>query len=100
MAQRRGQYAFAGTSLAEMTDYVRSTTGSRVAKVALGIGRPGPRPQVDRVQDTATVEQTLNLQRPTRSAQQKYSRFEQARHCFYRPGGAGKTTLIDELLAF
>jgi methylmalonyl-CoA mutase cobalamin-binding domain/chain len=103
---------FAGTSLAEMTHYVRTQYGKPRNK------RPRPRsPEQELAHKLSEIEDayaSVSRKRPTPSAQRSRSnktvrhsslaiphssRAERARVMgFTGPGGAGKTTLIDELV--
>jgi methylmalonyl-CoA mutase cobalamin-binding domain/chain len=98
---------FAGTSLAEMTDYVRKHYGKPRRK------RSRPKsPDQDLAQKLSEIEDayatgrkrpTLNAQRstskPKKSHQQSTINYQPGRVIgFTGPGGAGKTTLIDELV--
>ena len=96
---------FAGTSLAEMTDYVRNHFGRSRRK------RSRPKsPDQELAQKLTAIEDsyaagrkrpTLNVQRPT-SKDRIRNPQSAIRNCkvigFTGPGGAGKTTLIDELV--
>ena len=91
---------FAGTSLAEMTDYVRKHYGKPRGK------RPRPKsPDQGLAQKLTAIEDaygrskrsTSNVHRPT--LKKKIRNSSKTRVIgFTGPGGAGKTTLIDELV--
>ena len=91
---------FAGTSLAEMTDYVRKHYGQPRRK------RSRPRsPDQELAHKLTEIEEAYaaGRKRPTRNAQSKVrNRRSEIRNTkvvgFTGPGGAGKTTLIDELV--
>jgi methylmalonyl-CoA mutase cobalamin-binding domain/chain len=98
---------FAGTSLAEMADYVTKHYGKPLAK------RLRPKsPDQDLAQKLSGIENayatgrkrpTLNTQRstskPKKSHQPSTINYQPSRVIgFTGPGGAGKTTLIDELV--
>jgi methylmalonyl-CoA mutase cobalamin-binding domain/chain len=91
---------FAGTSLAEMTDYVRKHYGKPRRK------RSRPRsPDQELAHKLTDIEDAYaaGRKRPTRNAQSKVrNRRSEIRNTkvvgFTGPGGAGKTTLIDELV--
>jgi methylmalonyl-CoA mutase cobalamin-binding domain/chain len=91
---------FAGTSLAEMTDYVRRHYGKPRRK------RSRPRSSDQELAHKLTeIEDTYaaGRKRPTRNAQSKIRNPQsEIRNTtvvgFTGPGGAGKTTLIDELV--
>jgi methylmalonyl-CoA mutase len=91
---------FAGTSLAEMTDYVRKHYGKPRRK------RSRPRsPDQELAHKLTDIEDVYaaGRKRPTRNAQSKVrNRRSEIRNTkvvgFTGPGGAGKTTLIDELV--
>ena len=91
---------FAGTSLAEMTDYVRKHYGKPRGK------RSRPRsPDQELAHKLTEIEDAYaaGRRRPTRNAQSKIRNPQSAiRNTtvvgFTGPGGAGKTTLIDELV--
>lgn len=91
---------FAGTSLAEMTDYVRKHYGKPRGK------RSRPRsPDQELAHKLTEIEDAYaaGRRRPTRNAQSKIRNPQSAIRDttvvgFTGPGGAGKTTLIDELV--
>jgi methylmalonyl-CoA mutase len=91
---------FAGTSLAEMTDYVRKHYGKPRRK------RSYPRsPDQELAHELTEIENAYaaGRKRPTLNAQSKIRNLQSAiRNTkvvgFTGPGGAGKTTLIDELV--
>jgi methylmalonyl-CoA mutase cobalamin-binding domain/chain len=102
---------FAGTSLEEMVKFVRQRYGKPRTK------RPRPKSfdqelahKLTKIEDAYAAGRkrpTLNAQRPTSNAKLRHSSFV-IRHSaratrsrvigFTGPGGAGKTTLIDELV--
>src|SRR6266480_2308466 len=106
--QRKGvdKIFFAGTSLAEMTDYVREHYG-KPRKCAAAKS-----PDMELAQKLTEIEDrvadkkrsTPNFQRPTPNAGKKRNQTSNIKHQtsrvlgFTGPGGAGKTTLIDELV--
>jgi methylmalonyl-CoA mutase cobalamin-binding domain/chain len=105
--KRRGvdNIFFAGTSLTEMTDYVRRHYGKPRAKRS----RPKSTDQElahkltaieDACASASRKRPTPNAQRSTSNKRIRHSsRAERARVIgFTGPGGAGKTTLIDELV--
>jgi len=90
---------FAGTSLAEMTDYVRKHYGKPRRK------RSRPRsPDQELAHKLTEIEDAYaaGRKRPTRAPSKIRNRRSEIRNTkvvgFTGPGGAGKTTLIDELV--
>src|SRR5438270_2659720 len=90
---------FAGTSLAEMTDYVRKHYGKPPRK------RSRPRsPDQELAHKLTEIEDAYaaGRKRPTRAQSKIRNRQSEIRNTkvvgFTGPGGAGKTTLIDELV--
>jgi len=91
---------FAGTSLAEMTDYVRKHYGGPRGKRSRAKS-----PHQELAHKLTEIEDAYaaRRKRPTRNAQPKIRNTQSAiRNTnvigFTGPGGAGKTTLIDELV--
>src|SRR6266704_164078 len=91
---------FAGTSLAEMTDYVRKHYGGPRGKRSRAKS-----PDQELAHKLTEIEDAYaaRRKRPTRNAQPKIRNTQSAiRNTnvigFTGPGGAGKTTLIDELV--
>jgi methylmalonyl-CoA mutase cobalamin-binding domain/chain len=96
--QRRGvnKIFFAGTSLAEMTDYVRKHYGQRRKRRAAADTEMKLARKLTEIEDSYA---NGKRKRPTSSTQSSISKRKRA--CvigFTGPGGAGKTTLIDELV--
>jgi methylmalonyl-CoA mutase cobalamin-binding domain/chain len=93
---------FAGTSLTEMTDYVRKQYGKPRRK------RPDPKSrEIALAHQLSEIEEAYakgRRKRPALKAQRRMSKSETKRDKrtnvigFTGPGGAGKTTLIDELV--
>ena len=110
LMKRKGvdQIFFAGTSLTEMADYVRKHYGSARKKK----GGKNSRSDLLLARELTTIEDgfanrkrsTSNAQRSMFNAKKKRQRTSNSRHRtakvigFTGPGGAGKTTLIDELV--
>jgi len=92
---------FAGTSLTEMTDYVREHYGrprkrrSRAKTRHIELAR-----KLTEIEDKygSSKRPTLNVQRPTSNKKKGKSSNLTRVIGFTGPGGAGKTTLIDELV--
>jgi methylmalonyl-CoA mutase len=91
---------FAGTSLAEMTDYVRKHYGKPRGKRSRSRS-----PDQELAHKLTEIEDAYaaGRRRPTRNAQSKIRNLQsEIRNTtvvgFTGPGGAGKTTLIDELV--
>ena len=93
---------FAGTSLTEMTDYVRKHYGKPRGKRSRQIARSGARPQVDRNRRRLCSQSENAQHRNVRLGTPQHSTLAIEQSCkvigFTGPGGAGKTTLIDELV--
>jgi methylmalonyl-CoA mutase cobalamin-binding domain/chain len=96
---------FAGTSLAEMSDYVRKHYGKPRAKRARARSPDQELAhQLTAIEDAYTAGRkrlTLNAHRsaPNRTIENRKSKIENTKVIgFTGPGGAGKTTLIDELV--
>lgn len=91
---------FAGTSLAEMTDYVRKHYGKPRGK------RPRPKsPDQGLAQKLTAIEDAYGRSKPSTSNVHRPTLKKKIRNSsktrvigFTGPGGAGKTTLIDELV--
>jgi methylmalonyl-CoA mutase cobalamin-binding domain/chain len=107
--KRRGvdQIFFAGTSLTEMVDYVKKHYRKRRKKRARtknpDIGLARKLTEIEDAFANRRKRSTLNAQRSTSKAGRKH-RTSNIKHQtskvigFTGPGGAGKTTLIDELV--
>jgi methylmalonyl-CoA mutase cobalamin-binding domain/chain len=94
------QIFFAGTSLTEMADYVRKNYGARRRKKSNKKGRAD---LVLARELTAIEEEFCDRRRSSRGKARKRSSSNSAHRSakvigFTGPGGAGKTTLIDELV--
>ena len=99
-AQRRGQY-FLCRHFTRRNDRLCPQALREAArkKVALEIGRPGPRPQVDRDRGRATQRGKRSTPNANAKRCNTKSEIRKANVIgFTGPGGAGKTTLIDELV--
>lgn len=91
---------FAGTSLAEMTDYVREHYGKPWKRAA------AKSPDMELARKLTEIEETAAKQKKHRTSNIKSARgrIRRGEHRtskvigFTGPGGAGKTTLIDELV--
>jgi methylmalonyl-CoA mutase cobalamin-binding domain/chain len=100
--KRKGvdQIFFAGTSLTEMADYVRQHYGSDRNKK----GGKNSRPDLTLARELTSIEDGFakrkrsksNVQRPTSNVGKNHRASKVIG--FTGPGGAGKTTLIDELV--
>jgi methylmalonyl-CoA mutase cobalamin-binding domain/chain len=103
MAMRRkgvDQIFFAGTSLAEMTDYVRKNYRKQRMKRP-----PAKSPDIDLARKLTEIEDKYGNAKSSMSKRQRRKhRTSNIEHRtarvvgFTGPGGAGKTTLIDELV--
>jgi len=100
--RRKGvdQIFFAGTSLAEMTDYVRKHYGKQRMKRA-----PAKSPDIELARKLTEIEDKYGNAKSSMSKRQgRKHRTSNIEHRtarvvgFTGPGGAGKTTLIDELV--
>ena len=100
--RRKGvdQIFFAGTSLAEMTDYVRKHYGKQRMKRA-----PAKSPDIELARKLTEIEDKYGNAKSSMSKRQRRKhRTSNIEHRtarvvgFTGPGGAGKTTLIDELV--
>ena len=93
------QIFFAGTSLAEMTDYVRKHYGKQRMKRA-----PAKSPDIELARKLTKIEENKESRKSKLEAGKKEKgkklRISQRSRVigFTGPGGAGKTTLIDELV--
>jgi methylmalonyl-CoA mutase cobalamin-binding domain/chain len=91
---------FAGTSLAEMTDYVREYYGKPWKRAA------AKSPDMELARELTEIEEAAAKQKKHRTSNTKSAkgRIRRGEHRtskvigFTGPGGAGKTTLIDELV--
>jgi methylmalonyl-CoA mutase len=94
--QRKGvdKIFFAGTSLEEMTQWVRDRYGKASKRVA------GKSPEMKLARKLTAIEDSYaNGKRPKKTAKNKLKKSSGTRVLgFTGPGGAGKTTLIDELI--
>ncbi len=92
--RRKGvdQIFFAGTSLADMTDYVRKNYGKQRMKRA-----PAKSPDIELARKLTGIEDKAD--RAKRSVSKRPRKKHQTSKVigFTGPGGAGKTTLIDEV---
>ena len=102
LMKRQGvdQIFFAGTSLTEMADYVRKHYGKPRRKRPAKGGRPELllARELTRIEDayaSGRKRPTSNVQRPTSNGSEKGRPRVVG---FTGPGGAGKTTLIDEVV--
>ena len=102
--KRRGvdEIFFAGTSLTEMADYVRLEYGKRRKRNAKGKPELALARKLTEIEDAYAngkkgKRSTSNAQRPTSKSRESSQRRAKVIG-FTGPGGAGKTTLIDELV--
>ncbi len=98
LMKRKGvdEIFFAGTSLVEMADYVRKHYGSSRKKKA--VGKNG-KPDLALARELTAIEDKKGKIRISKSEIRNSRRASRARVIgFTGPGGAGKTTLIDELV--
>jgi methylmalonyl-CoA mutase len=93
------QIFFAGTSLSKMTDYVRKHYGKQRMKRA-----PAKSPEIELAQKLTKIEENKESRKSKVEARKKEKgkKLRTSRRSrvigFTGPGGAGKTTLIDELV--
>ncbi len=93
--QKRGvdKIFFAGTSLTDMVDFVHARYGKKTKRVA---GKSAEMKLARKL--TALEDRFANGKRPKKTSSAKRSRGKARVIGFTGPGGAGKTTLIDELI--
>lgn len=96
--QRRGVHKifFAGTSLAEMVEYVRATYGGKRGRRAVANAEMKLARKLTEIEDSYAKGKA---RRATSNARRSTQKARKTRVIgFTGPGGAGKTTLIDELV--
>jgi methylmalonyl-CoA mutase cobalamin-binding domain/chain len=94
--QKRGvdQIFFAGTSLTDMVEFVRKRYGKRPKRRATSDAQMKLARKLTEIEDSYA-----NGKRPKKKNESRKSKFDNTKVIgFTGPGGAGKTTLIDELV--
>ncbi len=95
LMKRKGvdQIFFAGTSLAGMADFVKKNYGTRRKKPSSGKGDLVLARELTAIEDRLTAKRQLKIEKRKKPAAKRARVIG-----FTGPGGAGKTTLIDELV--